>query len=127
MEEGKWTPGPWEIDRPGKPEQSVFARVTLSGTMARMFVCSIDTTEVDDHPEQADANARLIAAAPELFEALAEGVRLYSEYGLLANDHTCGRWIGAARAALLKASPESSRALGRENGSPQAPAAEGSN
>ena len=70
MEERKetWTKGPWEI-APGA-EPSVFARVEIGGKSARMFVCSLETTEVDEWPEQRDANARLIAAAPALYEAL---------------------------------------------------------
>lgn len=62
-----WTKGPWEI-APGA-EPSVFARVEIGGKSARMFVCSLETTEVDEWPEQRDANARLIAAAPALYTA----------------------------------------------------------
>ncbi|MEY5097317.1 MAG: hypothetical protein RJA36_36 [Pseudomonadota bacterium] len=50
-----------------------------------------------------DADARLIAAAPDLLEALREADRLYSTYGLQANAAACGPWINAARAAIAKA------------------------
>ena len=91
----KHTHGPWEVDRfywtiqrrmfgPDEPEVEVIGRLT--------------------NGEEAEANARLIAAAPELLEALVELTRW-------ANVAGCGREEGsildqnikAARAAIAKA------------------------
>lgn len=59
--------------------------------------------EVSDW-ETVMANARLIAAAPDLFEALAEAVRMYGSDGGPWNvpSHP-GSWIAQARAAMDKA------------------------
>jgi hypothetical protein len=54
------TPGPWEADRTGFDVQTKLTQVPL-------FMA---TTRVSD--EEAKANARLIAAAPDLLEALRE-------------------------------------------------------
>lgn len=50
-------------------------------------------------------------------EALREAVRLYSDFGLIANDAACGRWINSARAAL---SPQETPRDASEDGSNQA-------
>ena len=55
------TPGPWEVD---EHEGLVYRPMPEQGANAADFVCSISTGK----PE-AEANARLIAAAPDLLEA----------------------------------------------------------
>jgi len=60
MSERKYTPGPW---RYGSPTDEI---LTKEGTP----ICSISVSRNQVSKEQADANARLLAAAPELLRAL---------------------------------------------------------
>mgnify|MGYP006357519355 CR=1 FL=1 len=60
----KHTPGPWAISPTSRPETE-FSVADTSG----MIICRFDRWICDAEPEQ-DANARLIAAAPELLAAL---------------------------------------------------------
>lgn len=70
-EEVKWTPGPWEYNDPSKYQvgHGLFSEVAVyaPGTAFPWRMCEV-TGPGDD---VAIANARLIAAAPELYEALA--------------------------------------------------------
>ena len=50
-----------------------------------------------------DANAHLIAASPEIGALLAQAVRLYEAYGLVAGSPECGKWVNDSRDALKKA------------------------
>jgi hypothetical protein len=94
----KYTPGPWEVD---ESNPNLVARL-VDGVYE--YVCevapsSFSTRECSDEQEEADA--RLIAAAPELLEALQnlEGqVRLFCEQYGEADFET-----GQARAAIAKA------------------------
>lgn len=81
--QGNWTPGPWEAYR---------ARFTEYGVRSAI---GIDITT-----EQTEANARLIAAAPDLAEAL-DGLLDYCEAECLVRAP-----LAAARAALAKARGE---------------------
>lgn len=72
MNEFKGTPGPWEI----KPEEVDRSYIRIRGTRlgGRFKVANVLSPDYDGvHNREADetrANARLIAAAPELLEAL---------------------------------------------------------
>lgn len=72
MNEFKGTPGPWEI----KPEEVDRPYIRIRGTRlgGRFKVANVLSPDYDGvHHREADetrANARLIAAAPELLEAL---------------------------------------------------------
>jgi len=60
--ETKWTPGPWRYDVQdgevnGRPDASV-------------LVTDLDVSSSVDDDDERDANGRLIAAAPDLYEAL---------------------------------------------------------
>lgn len=93
------TPGPWKIDR---GHASGFARGISAATRNIVNFNGLASPTA----EESQANANLIAAAPELLEALAEFVRIEDEdaTGLLAE---CGSdvvlAIEKARAALSKA------------------------
>lgn len=86
---GKHTPGPWKqscesID----PDWHI---VTTSGgaVIANVFA-----------PQ--NANARLIAAAPDLLEALLDAVDAWETH-CESGDHMQGDWVYDARAAIAKA------------------------
>ncbi len=66
MSESKHTPGPWRVEKTGKPSKRVFAGDELIATI-RHFFTGVD--DVGPLPSQTRANARLIAAAPDLLEA----------------------------------------------------------
>ena len=91
----KHTPGPWRIsgynENMGYPEPVIAGMV--NGRTAYVAVC-IECQRMDD------ANAKLIAAAPELLEALE----------LMIDTHDEGGWptasIAIARAAIAKAKGE---------------------
>lgn len=64
MSEPKWTPGPWGIK---------LAQGSINGAQiwGKGFVTVARITRDADKPrDQKDADARLLAAAPELYEAL---------------------------------------------------------
>lgn len=67
--ETKHTPGPWKVSSYGTPHLKVFAN---DGA----HVASVNYGDVDMNTQA--ANARLIAAAPELLEALSAMVHAYT-------------------------------------------------
>lgn len=81
------TPGPWKVREDYAGAQSV---VSADAFLARVG---------PPNTEQAEANARLIAAAPELLEAL-QGLLAAVEQGTLPGS---GKAQDAARAAIAKA------------------------
>lgn len=58
------TPGPWRLNNFGERPQSI------NGVNGAVPICSFNTKLYDRDRPQARANARLIAAAPELLDAL---------------------------------------------------------
>ena len=65
----KHTPGPWKTVR---PHSTIYIEARLRGSTIQE-VASCGPTEM---PEQQEANARLIAAAPELLAELIKAVAL---------------------------------------------------
>lgn len=73
MSKNGWTPGPWVVDREW-PNNKVCGHTAISGSVGkprehRAMVQVVTSLEGGTYRE-GDANARLIAAAPELAEAL---------------------------------------------------------
>jgi hypothetical protein len=101
MSNTKHTPGPWELKMPKGNRPS--ARISGDGweDFAKVFTRTTFEGESKLHDcEEGEANARLIAAAPELLETLKDMVGQYS----LCNE-TLGekRTLENARAAIAKA------------------------
>jgi hypothetical protein len=73
------TPGPWRLNNFGSRPQSINA---INGAVP---ICSFNAHLYDQNRDQAQANARLIAAAPALLEALLEAEalrpRLLKDFG----------------------------------------------
>ena len=107
MTQFKGTPGPWEI----KPEEVDRPYIRIRGTRlgGRFKVANVLSPDYDGvHHREADetrANARLIAAAPELLEAL----QLAEKAMVEGRNVTYPEWYGVinkARAAITKATGE---------------------
>jgi hypothetical protein len=92
----KWTPGPWDAHIHSWADR-MFPIIPASDSRA---VAMVGATGLPN-----DANARLIAAAPDLYEALASVMALYrgDQHGASCAPGLCCCIYGAARAALAKA------------------------
>ena len=98
--ETKHTPGPWTAHPIELNHGLPYTPVAASTLIAKAY-----STAFGDH-EQSDANARLIAAAPELLEALKGLDEAYCRAGAdLTRDerHEDRLRLIAARAAIAKA------------------------
>lgn len=87
------TPGPWSYQE----KADAYTHIVRSPTNRLIVQLAQDTNGT------AEANARLIAAAPELLEACLMVDVLYTSYGLLANSAEAGVMINAVRDAIAKA------------------------
>lgn len=103
-EQQQWTPGPWVYYR---GSHSIYNPQVPNGTMKETSICVVNGPR-HNGPSRRDANAHLIAAAPDLYEAL-EGLVLCctnTEGVVSPEPHDYGAWLDAmvnARAALQKA------------------------
>jgi hypothetical protein len=102
-----FTPGPWSIDPDGLEMPSKASIDAPSHGELALVVWKMDD---DERSPEKEANAYLIAAAPDLYAALEV---LLEDSVQLANSGDCGNWdpetqapIIAARAALAKARGE---------------------
>lgn len=96
MSTTKHTPGPWHIAR--------FDATTVEIRSERgLIVAEVGNTSTED-----DANARLIAAAPELLSALQRIADRNLTYlsGKVMGDQISYEDVAAARAAIAKATGE---------------------
>lgn len=99
MSEPKFTPGPWVVC-PDVGHQIPVASVAMDGIKLNVsHVAGIRNGE-------GAANARLIAAAPELYEALEMLLRLDEEHQRGADDDDVCFEVRTAKTALAKARGE---------------------
>jgi len=78
MSETKFTPGPWEV----RLDDSTFGpklEIHQEGAENRVPICERDLGFNDDVDEESKANAHLIAAAPEMYEAIEGLLNVISE------------------------------------------------
>ena len=101
----KHTPGPWNVYRKSDAAPNDLPWVAATGNRVLAFVAY--ESILKDDLARADANARLIAAAPDLLETLKLFV---SEYVELVESGDAGFWdaeteekVKQARAAIAKA------------------------
>ena len=98
----KHTPGPWATDLP--EHEMPYQDIRIKAGRRDIYLLWIDDAPVEDYNTEQLANARLIAAAPELLEAvrtLAGMAESFSDE--LHKDHPD---VTAARAAISKATGE---------------------
>jgi hypothetical protein len=105
MSETKFTPGPWKYKGSGTAgSRCVFAELAgKSWCVASLITSRIDqaTHEWDEGvAKESDANAHLIAAAPEMYEVLS-----FAKDALIV-DHASLRAIEVCETALRKARGE---------------------
>jgi len=93
MTETKWTPGPWSINTGLDQRPYIVAGEKNWPPLGKVYRDSID----GDLPWE--ANAHLIAAAPELYEALWQLVERQQPYSI---EQGVKYWEERARAALAK-------------------------
>lgn len=103
----KHTPGPWVIT-PGLYGPAIFQDTPLAGTLSGRLVC--DVFQRPCEPDTTTADARLIAAAPDLLglleELLENGTCFYSAIEL-DHDFDGEAWGERVRAIIAKAEGES--------------------
>jgi len=107
MADTKFTPGPWEWETPlGDDCYSIVQAGVETHKWQFIAHISVGKPEEGEFPRrQCKANAQLIAAAPELYEALYRLVRDCEIAGLQEQaGFDC--WINMANAALAKARGE---------------------
>ncbi len=93
--ETKHTPGPWKFDGDNERDGfDVFAEAPYNGILATAYYQSGESPE---DKQEAEANARLIAAAPDMFAALEALIKSTDKYRV-----PNPVYIDQARAALAK-------------------------
>lgn len=92
------TPGPWMVGGPF-PSVSVCRQVDDGAPPTWDAVCILDSRTTGSQSKQALADARLIAAAPELLAALKSAL----ESTRCRNAKCNHSWHAAGRAAIAKA------------------------
>ncbi|TLX12106.1 hypothetical protein [Rhizobium sp. MHM7A] len=111
MTESKHTPGPWHVD-PKSPEESFFEDVNVLRHDGLAIAVCVHNGDI--LPPEPEANARLIAAAPDLLEALKEFASMPCETdGAEDLEGGCCRTC-RARAAIAKAESSSASLVAAE-------------
>jgi hypothetical protein len=104
VSETKWTPGPWTLVDVTGDEIAITTEARMADDIIPIVEVLIDWNEPLESEQQ--ANALLIAAAPELYEALERALNWLSSYpgqGTMGIDGPYEQ----ARSALAKARGES--------------------
>lgn len=102
-EQPKFTPGPWEVRRATHPTDGEFD-YAIGATIDGKRVCIAEVfgrVAIDIRPP-AEATARLIAAAPDLYEALTEFLKTGWEPNTLTGGPKRMAAEAKAQAALRK-------------------------
>lgn len=103
----KHTPGPWRVS--SESPRIIQKDYRAIGSDAGFLIASTmghDNSGFYASEQEADANARLIAAAPELLEALTDAVIDFDNWAAHEDNHPHEHlvvWVEKARAAIAKA------------------------
>lgn len=107
----EFTPGPWQV---GPVDDTVVTHVGADGILYEVAAIDGDYNSPDQWPTM-EANARLIAAAPEMLAALLLGVKyddmllrfkgpkVIFDGDVAEIDAAYDAWVAATRAAVAKA------------------------
>jgi hypothetical protein len=105
MTDVKHTPGPWEFGPGYAPGDSTFELFAPGGRQV-IAQCSYENMWLSTYDGETDAaNARLIASAPDLLEALKRMVEIDDDEVVMDTDSVKER-LSAARAAIARATGE---------------------
>lgn len=107
-EKSKYTPGPWFVKYPYDEDIGEAGVAAKSPSSGREIVCARVWGRDE---EAATANARLIAAAPELLEALDECDTAFAVFNM------CGD-VPQTRAAVKKAWAKANEIIAKATGKP---------
>lgn len=94
------TPGPWRLKR--STAKNTMYEVVSTATASQAIYDVAKIVRPIHGVAEAEANAHLIAAAPELLEALTKTVQAYDDAGNWVQDMDMA-WIDDARTAIAKA------------------------
>ena len=97
-----FTPGPWVVV--GRLTKYVVARL-VGGLIQEVAACG-PTMADEGYGQQQEANARLIAAAPDLLEALQDVDALWMHHSVAHGDGKIGPLHEKVIAAIAKATGE---------------------
>ena len=108
MSEAKFTPGPWIVDSKWPAHRSHHCISAAVGQPREHRAMAQVVTNIDGEPySEGMANARLISAAPDLYEALENAVfQIEYPHDKFKETGTGNHALTAARAALAKARGE---------------------
>lgn len=98
-----FTPGPWFTTG----TMTKYVEAKIGGGLVQEIAAVGPTAADNGYGAQQEGNARLIAAAPELLEALELILRKYEAQADYAELDTDGAAVAAARAVIAKARAES--------------------
>lgn len=103
----KHTPAPWKLTliNPGPSKGSVFEHWRIGNEEAGNAIVA-ECYDWTLNKSERDANARLIAAAPELLEALEDCYSELNQLAFLSGDNLAKPTLDKARAAIAKAKGE---------------------
>jgi hypothetical protein len=102
MSEAKHTPGPWWIET--GPDVDLINHVGISADDHSMLAQAVWKMDDDERSPMCEANAHLIAAAPDLLDAL-QSIVASAEDGCAAINT---RFLITAKAAIAKATGKTS-------------------
>ena len=97
----KHTPGPWTTDE--REHNDPYQHVRILGGSRAIAELWIDDAPVPEYNAEQYANARLIAAAPELLEALQILLDCVTDIREINMEDYCPNSLLLARAAIAKA------------------------
>jgi hypothetical protein len=99
------TPGPWKIVPRTSPKGTLMVE-----SQHGLIACMESSKTRPVTYEKAEANAKLIAAAPDLAEFAKCYLSVFENHNITNNSHPCYDWTGhladKARAAIAKAAGE---------------------
>ena len=98
------TPGPWYADK--LQDRGAFNIFPAGATLALLQVAGPAHYGAHPYALAAEANARLIAAAPELLAAAQKAESLIPHLDDMDSSHTTASVVAALRAAIAKATGE---------------------
>lgn len=96
-----FTPGPWEIEPKENPRHPLYVMTTEGDRIAKCD--GLNLADFGPNQIQAKANAKLIACAPEMLEALYECEAYGSELAKMDSPGVAPDWYATVKAVIEKA------------------------